>query len=351
MPGRTFMFGALALALAVGPAAAQSDPRTGGTRLVADDLGSHLYAVTHIGQRWVAVGAWGTVLTSEDTEEWTEISVQTTDHLFDVGGNASSVIAVGEGGTMLASSDGQSWTALGSPTIQWLTSVVRGSDRWVAGGWGGAIVTSRNGVDWEELDAPAPANLESVTWNNQGFVAVGNPIATSCIELPFVLTSADGLTWSSSVIDHWDKAGDVPCVALSLQCAIRQGGKLMVGGQYRVYSSTYDQQWSMLLRATAGSQWESAGWPSCGKSRERSHYDAVVGDDYLVVVGASGAVASGLSGQTGICRDTDTTRDLYGVAFHNGVFIAVGEDGIILKSVNAREWSQVAGPVEEKVLR
>ncbi|MBI3774017.1 MAG: fibronectin type III domain-containing protein [Gammaproteobacteria bacterium] len=156
-----------------------------------------LYEVTRVGELLVAVGEYGTILTSSDNGvTWTHEA--STEHIRDMVTNGAQWVGVGESGSILTSPDGVNWTPRSTATpVQYLWSVAETSAasipgiRFIAVGSLGAILTSPDGITWTSQNSTTTQMLWGVTWSGGLFVAVG--------EGGTIVTSNDGITWSPSV--------------------------------------------------------------------------------------------------------------------------------------------------------
>jgi hypothetical protein len=126
------------------------------------------------GGLFVAVGWYGTILTSPGWPIWMRQTSPTSERLWSVAYGNGLFVAVGNNGTILTSPDGVNWTAQTSGTEHSLHGVTYGNGLFVAVGHGGAILTSPDGVNWTAQISPTSENLWSVAYGNGLFVAVGN---------------------------------------------------------------------------------------------------------------------------------------------------------------------------------
>ena len=74
-----------------------------GTTWTSRNSGTPLYAVTYGNNTFVAVGAYGTILTSTDGVSWTQRTSPTSNHLRAVTYGNNTFVAVGDYGTILTS--------------------------------------------------------------------------------------------------------------------------------------------------------------------------------------------------------------------------------------------------------
>ena len=69
-------------------------------------------------------------------------------------------------------------------------------------------------------------------------------------------------------------------------------------------------------------------------------YGVAYGNNSFVAVGLGGAVAGSTDGTNWVSQNSATAGNLYGVAYGKGNFVAVGADGLILSS-DGTNWNTV----------
>jgi photosystem II stability/assembly factor-like uncharacterized protein len=131
-------------------------------------------------------------------------------NLQDVAWLGDRYIAVGNNGTILTSNgDGSAW-AVQDPGVVFgntaFNAVAYNGNTIVVVGGNGTILTSADAVNWQELPPPGNNDLNDITWDGSQFIIVGSNDT--------VLTSADGAAWASHVpgtsdinfvaVTHWD---------------------------------------------------------------------------------------------------------------------------------------------------
>jgi hypothetical protein len=151
---------------------------------------------------WVAVGAQGTIRTSEDGSTWTQRASGTEEALQDVMYDPQAGwIAVGLEGTVLTSEDGKVWTVRESGTQDLLYRVERRDGQWVAHPLTGRAIayTSADGVSWQEISQPSyaggsgAARLSDLATDGQGtWVGLGEGGSFAGL----AVISGDGLTFA-----------------------------------------------------------------------------------------------------------------------------------------------------------
>jgi hypothetical protein len=182
------------------------------------------------GTKLVAVGVYGTILTSTDGTVWA-LSGKSSEAsprgaLRSVASNGSLFVAVGP--RILTSPDGVDWTFRDSSGSGYHNSVSWTGTRFVA--MGDSISFSPDGIDWT-AKASGGSGFNSVIWTGTGFAGVGNTGAFA--------TSPDGITWNTISLG----------VGLaSLYGVAWSGASFVVAGEYRT-----------LLTSTDGVNWTNIG--------------------------------------------------------------------------------------------
>jgi len=151
-----------------------------------------LYKVSYVNNRFIAVGASGTIVTSSDGVTWTTQASNLSDNLHGVvygastttttavgGGtrvitNPGSYIVVGDAGAVASSPDAINWTAESIPTGESFRSICYGPDQqFIAVGTNGLVAYSQTGLDgtWA-TSQEGVQDLNSIS-PNYLFIAVG----------------------------------------------------------------------------------------------------------------------------------------------------------------------------------
>lgn len=241
-----------------------------------------LNAVTHLPERslFVAVGDGGAIVTSADGTGWTQQLSPSPVDLHDVAAGFGWLVAVGDGGTILRSADGVTWTQQPSGTSAPLYGVAAGEDRFVAVGAGGVVAISADfGATWRETFTGQPNDLYSVA-----FGEVFEP-------------------GSNARVPRW-----VACGA---------------GGAIQYSAAPGDDPWQVAA---------SAVLPDLN--------DVIFTQDVFVVVGIEGTALVSSNGRDYTQTVTDSGQYLFGVAFGNGLFIAVASGEHVFTSRDAVIWQE-----------
>ena len=197
-----------------------------------------------------------------------------------------------------------------------LNSIAYGNGIYVAVGSGGTILTSADGVTWTSRTSGTIEDLYGVTYGNGLFVAVGyysSGLPESNIEPPSaILSSSDGVTWTTNSF-----------TSTTLYSSVTYGnGKFVAVGQH-------------MGDSTAGYMTSSDGitWSEYDMGPSLPLTSVTYGNGVFVAVGYEGYMYTSSDGVTW-SRSYATNIDLHGVTYGNGVFVAVGRGGTVLTSTD-----------------
>ena len=355
-------------------------------KAIEGGFGSRFLQATAYGNGvYVVVGGRNTILWSENGLDWQLASPPPKYHLRDVVWGADRFVAVGYEGTLLTSTDGREWNqpeflsapfdlriiAFGNGTfragsVQGSTFLSKDGIHWERGPGGNAYAMftvdrfyaleggthppevrfSFDGVNWEPSNnsffplfaaqlpderivriafvsggriyssedgeawilsrdrGPRGENIYAVAYRANRFVAVGQE--------GFVSHSLDGRTW----IDR--RTG--PTTRLSGVCAF--DGKLVVVGHHGTIMTSCD-----------GIEWE---WQTVPDARGLNSVAASA--DHVVAVGTTILVSPDALNWHNLGLFDPVLRS---VAYGNGRFVAVGDDGSVVTSTDAFDWTTV----------
>lgn len=284
----------------------QASPTSG--RLNDVDRGSY---------EFLAVGAAGTMLISEDGFTWNPLPFQPiADQLWSTFPIGDRFVVAGSPATVIACSDLYSWTQ-----DRLDDSITNLYDMWVAfdgiymvgtggvSGTDGLIVKYIAPTNWTTVNLGPGRTPRSITRFGANFVVVGDS--------GLVFTSADGITWDDhSLGSTWGSLEKVRWVG--------QSGKLIAVG-------------SAIISSTDGINWLQQTPKSTTLLRDVEWTTLTVrGTTYsfYCAVGDAGTIYTSEDGISWTSQNAGVTNDLYGIG-HGLVparFVVVGEGGIILTS-------------------
>lgn len=274
----------------------------------------------------VAVSLDGTIMTSRDGIKWTSRTAAEANQWQDVcysSLGSGRFIAVSSDGAnrVMYSLNGTSWTAASAAAANQWSSVTSSGSIIVAVSQDGAnrVMTSPDGITWTARTAASANIWRCVRWISELslFVAVGEFQADSNL----VMTSPDGITWTarSCPDGSWTGLayGDGILVAVS------------AGGSYRVMTSTDAITWTERTEA-----------PTSAAFNDVAYFDLTHGSDsqedgLFVAVGVDGVISTSPDGITWTQRDTPVeTVELSAICQVNDRLVVVGDDGDVITSLN-----------------
>ena len=266
---------------------------------------------------FLAVGATGTMLASDDGVAWAPLSfLPLADQLWSAYPIGDRYVVTGSPGTILASSGLGSWT---QDTL--VDSISNLYDIWVAfdgiymvgtggvSGTDGVVVKYVSPTSWTTVNLGPSRTPRSITQFGGSFVIVGDS--------GLVLTSTDGSIWDDhSLGQAW---GALERVRWS-----DQAGKFIAVGA-AIISSANGTDWTQHT-FTSPKLFRDIGWTTL----------TVGGITYSLycAVGDAGTICTSEDAVNWTPQDAGVTNDLYGIA--RGLvptrFVVVGEGGVILTS-------------------
>jgi hypothetical protein len=272
-----------------------------------------LLDITYGNGTYAAVGVRGTVLTATNILNWTTRTSGTPDRLEAITFANGQFVAAGENGTTITSTNATAWTKRNFGTTLDLDGMVVAAGTIVIVGKVGAILRSTDGVNYNQEISGSTNDLHGVGWAKGLFVAVGEPGE--------ILTSPDAVHWT-----HRDSGNTNSLKAVTYSPEI--GLWITVGTQAAILTSPDAVVWTP----------RTISYP---------YYDlnAVAWGNGTVVVGGDGS-----GGQDGsIHRSSDGItwvsvsafgKNVRGVTFWDGLFLATANDGQLLVSGDGFNWSQ-----------
>jgi len=264
-------------------------------------------------------------------------------------------------GFILHSNDGASWSRMASPISNvWWQAATYGGGRYVLVGstydvLGGqsTILLSTDGRVWSEVRRSAEDNLRAVSVGRGLLVAGGSGPAGSAL----VLTSPDGVSWARHLLGlsgDYDEVATLGYGGSGFLAATAAGAlwrstdgtnwtqlraplngalngitvgpglEVVVGGWN---GGMFNSGGQLILTSTDGTHWQTAAQPA------RLPLVAVAyGNGFYATVDGGGGI---FSSEDGICwtpRPNLATAGLKGIAFGNNRFVAVGNEGTMLRS-------------------
>lgn len=291
-----------------------------------------LESILFVEGQFWAVGEAGAIIHSVDGVSWSPNLVESGTDYYGLARLGEQVVAAGDSGTILTSTNGESWTRRSTPSGRNLHSIHAASGLVVAGGRGGRIMTSPDAINWTSRSSGTTNYVERIDWTD-GWVAV--------CEGGDVLTSQDGVAWSAT---RTQPASDHEGLAYGA------GYWVVVGGYFRngesgsavstVFVSADAVHWT-LMNVNVGVRLRDVVFAN-------GVFVAVGNDGLVVVLAPTGDPLQPIQyvtsyGVMALAPYWPQFENFRRIRFQNGVFMAVGNDGGVLSTTDplrAESWVQ-----------
>lgn len=340
----------LALALILIAAQGSAGLWTGWEWLNPRPTGNDLQAVAVSDALIVAVGHHGTILVSEDGEDWEIVHGGWGLSLQDVIWTGEMFVAVGGRpnpdvywcdlyhndivhGVILTSPDGRHWSEAFSPRWVVFHQVLFDGEQIVAVGYPGTTAISQDGVDWLEFTWPGypMGEIFEVAWNGSIYVGIGNVEFDSMV---------DGRAYGSAVFFSedavtWNRVSPGDFESPSWGSVVWDGQQFSVFGFLAVLRSPDGIVWTETTTNLRGYLieviWTGVEYLAVGTDLEFSYSDI------------GGKIARSSDGQTWTMTEVlPCPFGLKDVVVFNGGAVVVGEYGSIVFSPDGEDpWTVV----------
>ncbi len=268
----------------------------------------------HAAGQYFIVGEAGTLVRSIDGLAWDLHSTASQVDYYGLAHNGSLLVAAGDSGTILTSTDGRDWTPRATPSSRNLHALAHANGLLVAAGRRGAILTSADGIAWTQRASGVTNYLERIAFANGFWVAVA--------EHGDMATSANGFDWTplSTGAPYSDHEG----VTFGNGLWVAVGGYFAGPGENNAVTSIYT--------SPDGQTWQRVPFDAGKRLRDVAFADGrfvAVGNDGLVAISADGT-----SWNSYYLRNPVGEANLRRVHHAHGRFVAAGNDGFVVSSVN-----------------
>lgn len=183
-------------------------------------------SVKWTGSEFVAVTDSGRLAMSADGSRWRMLGLF---RYYSAGcWDGAQYVLVGNGGAVVTTTDGKWWTAEKNPSVNNLTGVTSGGGMLVAIGENSSILSSPDGHSWQQASIPCSWSLTDVHWSGNAFWSVGKD--------GIILTSVNGSDWTISA----------PGL---MSAAVWDGSRYLAFSGNNVIRSADGNQWTPLAKA------------------------------------------------------------------------------------------------------
>jgi len=285
---------------------------------------------------FVAVGENGVCFSSIDGNSWTQQNTGTSMELLNIVYGKGVFVAVGYRG-IITSSNGINWEI--SSQNEGGTQVAYGKDIFLVSGesFGGLsgdmwqrILTSSDGIDWTSHDIDNMYNLSAITYGNGMFVTMGS--TTSIYRQATrrsILTTIDTINWTIKHIgfNAYYTSYAVNSVAHNNDMFIAVGGVILKSYEGAIWTIMSSDIYSEVL--------------TLSKVIYGSGIFVALGRDSL----GADSIFTSTDGINWTQRISINDNGLRNIAYGNGLYVAVGDKGTILVSDNGITWNLIASGI------
>jgi hypothetical protein len=239
--------------------------------------------------------------------------------------------AVTNQGNLLTSTNGLNWNSQAIDPGVWLMSIAYGNGTWVVVGDKGTILVSSDLKTWVKANSGMTNKLNCVAFDSGAtpphgsvFIAVGDGGT--------ILSSTDGTNWVNIPSGVTNSLTGITALFVDV-VVCGQGGIVLNNVQVGVTPT--------VIETGAPSGLNAMAFGSTSADNSVSSYIAVGGSGLIIhcPLTLSGMVAvPPTNWVSSVVPNTSAT--LWGIAFGNGWFVATGDNGTILSSTDAINWTQ-----------
>jgi hypothetical protein len=293
-----------------------------------------IWSVTYGNGTFAAVTNAGNLLTSTDGLTWSNQNIEpgvtlstSITGLISIAYGSGTWVAVGAGGTILVSSDLKTWVNAKSATTTQLNGVLSNGSIWVAVGDGATILTSPDAINWTAQAAPAGITgfLHGITWDQVNSVFLisgaattsGSGVSAGGVMLQLSV-SGTSVSVSQTIPDTSSPLEAVLYESVAIPNTVAVGWDIIISGSYAATSPT----------------------PATGVIPNVIYRGLTYGNGYWVTAGEQGTILSSTDAVnwtqrfSGNSPATLTTATLLGATYSSTLqrFVVVGANGTILVS-------------------
>lgn len=231
-----------------------------------------------------------------------------------------SFYAVGTNSVLLQSANGNQWNSVTIAGLtQTLNALASNFVNAIAVGDGGIILKGgASSVPWATVSSGITQNINDVVYFQSATDSSKNAYY-AVTDGGFVLKSLDGNTWTSASVSTANLLG--------IACGYTGSG----GNKEDLLVIVGDS--STILTSVDGSNWIARTSPVARLNAVTFGTDGSVDrNGRFLAVGNSGVVVTSQNGEEWVSQTSNTTQDLFGVAYTDSLYVAVGANGTIITS-------------------
>ena len=319
---------------------------------------SNLLTITIFTTLFLVMASWGQRVQSSWAKEltWTQVTSPVPANLRRIVYGNGKFVAVGEGSTVLYSTDGENWSKTVIPGTCNLTGIAYGAGRFVAlcGEGFAKVYTSNSGQAWDAVGISGSLGVGAVGYENGEYLLTGEQIWTSQDAISWHMVAQADNVFSGNVNYRVDGAG----IAYGNGTLVAVG--FLKGSQEGIlYSKDNGITWGpVTLESGYGLRdvaFQNGVFRAVGVTGDVLESQDGIKWSVIKNLGGEGfGIGAGngvfLYGGSGVIDDSGVAfspgTHIWDIAFGKGFFVAVGDNGAILKSSPVAEDLSVPSGTE-----
>lgn len=238
--------------------------------------------------------------------------------------------AVTDQGNLLTSANGQNWSSQTLFQGVWLVSIAYGNGSWVVVGDKGSILVSSDLKTWTKVTPVTNNKLNGIAYNGNVFIAVGDSGT--------VITSQDAQTWKVQSVPA-GVTGSLRGIACTPSFNVTPYSILVAGDNGTLLAGYYGGSNFVSVNSGTSQNLEAALFSPIGQGSP--FLTVVVGGNGTIINDGYGAEwVPGSGGEWASGGSTNTSANLMSLTSGGGYFVATGDQGTILTSIDGKNWTR-----------
>lgn len=234
---------------------------------------------------------------------------------------------------LATSPTGATWTGRTLPTATWLYDITYGNSIYVAVGVSGHIFTSSDAATWTQQTSGTSEQLVSVEWDSSLSLFI-------CVGVTTIRTSSNGTTWSTATIPSGlgTRSSNIP-VAGTCSLLVKLNGTWFttIGSSDHIISSTNGTTWTARF---VGGLLSTSGKVVAGSTSVMTNNALFKLNTMMIACPAAGGIMTApLSSNSWTLQVLPSVGVFNAVSYGAGLYVAVGNSGIIYTSSDGITWS------------